>query len=248
MYVGVDGCPAGWIAVCYDNQRYAGTHLYKDIAELWANHRSAQTILIDVPIGLREDSNAKRPCDDDARTNLGQKRGSSVFPVPVRDAVHADSYDEAKKIQECRTDGSLGAQSWSISDKIAEVDTFLRETEPDATDVVREAHPEICFWALNGRSETEYSKTQQPAAAFWERVTILESVDSQILTHIREGGTDLDAEVGNDDLMDAFSLALTASERTAPSQKLPEELPDGDQGDPTGLPMEMVFAEQSTSE
>jgi len=158
MHVGVDGCPAGWIAVCYNNQRYAGTHLYKNITDLWDNHRSAQTILIDVPIGLREDSNAKRPSDDEARTKLGQPRGSSVFPVPVRDAIHADSYDEAKKIQECRIGGSLGTQSWSIADKIAKVDTFLRETEPGATDVIREAHPEICFWALNSRSGTEYSK------------------------------------------------------------------------------------------
>jgi len=31
-------------------------------------------------------------------------------------------------------------------------------------------------------------------------------------------------------------------------QTLPEEWPDDDQGDPTGLPMEIIFAEQSTSE
>ena len=245
MYVGVDGCSAGWIAVCYDDQRYAGTHLYKDVEDLWDNHSSARSILIDVPIGLRESSNAKRPSDDEARTKLGQPGGSSVFPVPVRDAIHADSYEEAKKIQECRTGGSLGTQSWSIADKIGEVDTFLRETEPGTTDVIREAHPEVCFWALNGRSETKHSKKRQPAAAFWERVTILERVETQVLTYLREGGSDLDAEVGNDDLIDAFSLALTASERTAPVQTLPEEWPDGDQGDPTGLPMEMIFAEQS---
>lgn len=245
MYVGVDGCSAGWIAVCYDEQRYEATHLYETVADLWDNHSSAQTILIDVPIGLREDSNAKRPCDDEARTKLGQQRSSSVFPVPVREAVHADSYEEAKGIQECRTDGSLGTQSWSIADKIAEIDTFLGETEPGATDVIREAHPEVCFWALNSRSETEYSKTQQPAAAFWERVSILENADTQVLTHIRKGGSDLDAKVGNDDLIDAFSLALTASRETASLQTLPEDWPDGDQGDPTGLPMEMVYAEES---
>lgn len=244
MYVGVDGCSDGWIAVCYGDQGYAGTHLYGNVGDLWNSHSSAQTILIDVPIGLREDSNTKRPCDDEARTKLGQHRGSSVFPVPVRDAVHADSYEEAKEIQECRTDGSLGTQSWSIADKIAQVDTFLRKTEPDATGVIREAHPEVCFWALNSQSETEYSKTQQPAAAFWERVSILENADTQVLTHIRKGGSDLDAKVGNDDLIDAFSLALTASQETASLQTLPEEWPDGDQGDPTGLPMEMVYAEE----
>jgi len=85
MYIGVDGCVDGWVTVCYDNEGYTETRLYADIEELWYNHgESAETILIDIPIGLREDSNAKRPCDDVARQKLSPNRYSSVFPVPVR--------------------------------------------------------------------------------------------------------------------------------------------------------------------
>jgi len=120
MYIGVDGCADGWISVSYDGEGYTETRLYEDIEKLWDDHgASAETILIDIPIGLREESNAKRPCDDVARGKLSPTRHSSVFPVPVRDAVYAESYEAAKAVQERQTDGSLGVQSWNIADKIA---------------------------------------------------------------------------------------------------------------------------------
>jgi len=244
MYIGVDGCSAGWVAVQFDDDSYEDTNLYENIQELWTAHSdSAEQILIDVPIGLWENSNAKRPCDDAARKKLSPKRHSSVFPVPVRAAVHKASYEDAKETQEKRTDGSLGVQSWSIADKIAELDVFLRETEPDAIGTIREAHPEICFWALNDKSATEYSKTGQPAAAFWERIEILEAIDSSIVDIVRDAAINLDAKVGNDDIIDAFALALTASRKTGPVHTLPDEGSKDDPGDPTGaLPMEMVYA------
>ena len=244
MYIGVDGCSAGWIAVQYEEDSYEDSSLYKDIDELWAaHHDTAERILIDVPIGLRENSNTKRPCDDAARKKLSPKRHSSVFSVPVRAAVHEESYEDAKATQEKHTDGSLGVQSWGIADKIAELDSFLRETEPDAVGTIREAHPEVCFWALNGESATEYSKTGQPAAAFWERIGILEAIDDTIVDDVRDAATDLDAKVGNDDVIDAFALALTASPKTGSLRTLPDKWPDDDTGDPTGeLPMEMVYA------
>jgi predicted RNase H-like nuclease len=237
MFVGVDGCPDGWIAVWYDETGYKGARLYEDVTALWRDHgNTAETVLIDVPIGLRESSSAKRACDDAARRMLSPTRHSSVFPVPVRAAVHEDSYEAAKSAQEERTDGSLGVQSWNIADNIAQLDTFLRET-PAAVGTVREAHPEVCLCALDGGSPTGYSKTGQPAAAFWERVDILERVDPTVLTHLRRAGTDLDAAVGNDDVVDAFALALTARPDTGELRTLPEDPPV----DPEGLPMEMVY-------
>lgn len=244
MYIGVDGCSTGWVAVQFDEDGYEDTNLYEDIQELWMAHGdAAEQILIDVPIGLRENSNAKRPCDDAARKKLSPKRHSSVFPVPVRAAVHEGSYEDAKETQEKRTDGSLGVQSWGIAGKIAELDSFLRETEPDAVGTIREAHPEVCFWALNGESATEYSKTGQPAAAFWERIEILKDIDDAIIDDVHDASTDLDAKVGNDDIIDAFALALTASQKTGSLRTLPDERPTDDTGDPTDkLPMEMVYA------
>lgn len=243
MYIGVDGSPDGWIAVRYDDEGYVGSGLYDDIAALWDEHgQVADTILVDVPIGLREESARKRPCDVAARDRLGSPRQRSVFSVPIRAAVHEEDYEDGKAIQEERTENSIGVQAWNITDLVAEVDEFLRETDPDAVGTVREAHPEVCFWALHGGSATNYSKTGQPAAAFWERVGVLEAVDEAVVGSIRDAGRDRDADVGNDDIVDAFALALTASPNTGDIRTLPDEHPDDDPGDPTGLPMEMVYA------
>lgn len=240
MYVGVDGCSAGWFAVRYDDEGYRDASLFDSIPALWSRWgEAADSILIDVPIGLRNASNAPRPPDTAAREELSPSRHASVFPTPVRAAVYVETYEAAKAIQEQKTDGSLGVQTWAIADDIKELDSFLLEREPAATDVIREAHPEVCFWALSGRTPTEYSKTAQPAAAFWERVEILEGIDPGIVSHVRDASADLDADVSNDDVIDAVALAVTASPLTGEPRSLPES---GEPTDPRGLPMEMVYA------
>lgn len=114
--------------------------------------------------------------------------------------------------------------------------------EEEVNGVIREAHPEVCYWALNGEKATRYSKTGAPVAAFWERVRILENVDPEILDDIRKAGSNLQSEATNDDLLDAFVLAVTGTTLTEEIRSLPEDLPESDIGDPKGLPMEMVYA------
>lgn len=237
-YIGIDGSPDGWFAVIYSESGYQEAKLYDSIERVWSEHGDvAENVLVDVPIGLRENSSEPRPCDERAREKLGWPRSSSVYPVPVRGAVHEKSYSEAKAIQEKKTNGSLGKQVWNICDNIAEVDIFLRKTKPTAQDCVRESHPEICFWALNNPNEaTEYSKTGQPAAGFWERVGILEEVDKNVLQSIRDAATELNKDVGNDDIVDAFALALTASPKTGEIRRI------GGEEDSEGISMEMVYA------
>lgn len=254
-YLGVDAAPDGWVAVRYDD-RYVDARWYPDAEALWDDNRGAETILIDVPIGLRETSAQPRPCDREARDFLGTPRAASVFTPPVRCAVYVGSYESAKRIQERKTDGSLGRQAYAIADRIWEVDELLLFAEPSPAGTVREAHPEVCFWALNRDGSTgqyaatAYSKTGQPGLAFWERVRILEAVDDAVLSHLQHAGetlveqarSDGDLAFGNDDLIDAFALALTASPLTGPIETLPRS-PDDEETDPRGLPMEMVYAE-----
>lgn len=240
MYVGVDGSSAGWFAVRYDDEGYRDASLFDSVAALWSRWgEAADSILIDVPIGLREASSAARPPDTAAREKLSPTRHASVFPTPIRAALYVRTYEAAKAIQEKATDGSLGVQSWAIADDIKELDTFLLEREPAATDVIREAHPEVCFWALSGGTPTRYSKTAQPAAAFWERIDVLEAIDAGIVSNVRDAAADVDADVSNDDVVDAFALAVTASPLTGEPRTLPES---GEPTDPRGLPMEMVYA------
>lgn len=239
-FVGVDGAPDGWIAVRYDDE-FVDVTRYGNIEKLWAENEDAETILVDIPIGLREASAEPRECDAAARKYLSPRRHTSVFPVPIRAAAHKKEYEDAKAEQEEKTEGSLGVQSHAIADKIRELDDLLR-ADTDARETIRESHPEVCFAALNGGEPMTYSKTGQPAAAFWERAAVLEAVDDDFRDHLWTAGetiADWDApECSNDDLLDAFALALTASDQSNDLATLPED-PDTD-GE--RLPMEIVYA------
>lgn len=244
-FVGADGTPDGWIAVRYDREEFRDVRRYDDAEELWKKNAEAETVLVDVPIGLREGSAESRVPDSEARDRLGWPRSSSVFSVPIREAVHADSYESAKEIQEDRTDGSLGRQSYNITNLIAEIDDLLTDPPddlPNPRGTLREAHPEVCFYVLADGEPMANSKTGQPAPAFWERVRVLENVDEDFETALFSAGghiAEWDTSASNDDLLDAFALAVTASDMTDELQTLPDDPPT----DEKELPMEMVYAE-----
>ena len=54
----------------------------------------ANSVLIDIPIGLLDKGPDERSCDKAARKLLG-KRASSVFPAPARQALDASDYQAA---------------------------------------------------------------------------------------------------------------------------------------------------------
>ncbi|MBB6646085.1 DUF429 domain-containing protein [Halobellus ruber] len=235
MYVGVDGCPDGWLAVVYSGSGYEGSRFYRTVGDLWADHCDADRILIDVPIGLREDSGEPRACDTAARKALSPDRHASVFPTPVRAAAREESYDAAKAVQERLTDGSLNRQTWGIVPKIDEVDRFLLDT-PAARDAIQECHPEVCFRAFAG-APTAYSKTGQPERAFWERAAALRAVEPDVYDHLWDAASGLGCDASDDDLLDAFVVALTARGDATGLETLPAD----PETDPRGLPMEIVF-------
>jgi len=75
---GVDGCPSGWIAVVEQTETHNITaHVFLTFSDLTAA-LDAAVIAIDIPIGLT--NHGPRQCDLDARSHLGPKRGTSVFP------------------------------------------------------------------------------------------------------------------------------------------------------------------------
>src|SRR5687767_14622947 len=101
LHVGVDGCKAGWLAVTRSglDLDYA---ICTNIGEVVNAFPKALRILIDVPIGLPWPGVPMRPCDELARSLLGRPRGSSVFPVPCREALAASDVDEARAINKER--------------------------------------------------------------------------------------------------------------------------------------------------
>lgn len=233
--VGIDGCPAGWVAVSYDDGNGAVATVAGTFVELIDRLEQPDRLLVDIPIGLPDVEQPRRTCDVAARERLRPHRHASVFDPPLREVLDADDYEQANREQQRLIDRGLPIQSWAIADRIRQVDDFLQSA--DGQTPVREAHPEVCYSIL-GDGPTTYSKTGQPAAAVWERLSVLERVDSRIPSMFRSLGTGLDADVSNHDLLDALVLAVVASDRTGPLETLPATPPT----DSNGRPMEIVYA------
>ncbi len=89
QFVGVDGCPAGWFSVGLDSNENYELKTFSRFDNLLKHYKSAQLILVDIPIGL-PDGGEERCCDKQARKLLNQSghgRGSTVFPTPVRAVI-----------------------------------------------------------------------------------------------------------------------------------------------------------------
>lgn len=161
-HVGVDGCPGGWIAVWQDGGEPA-VRVFPAFAELIAAFPDGATIAVDMPIGLPEFSGrGGRGPEALVRPLLGQRQ-SSVFSIPSRAAVHAETapfttvaewyaaHRRASEVAMATSDPPRGVsiQAFGIFAKIREIDELLRE-RPDLRERVIESHPEVAFMRLNG--------------------------------------------------------------------------------------------------
>ena len=234
-FFGVDGCPAGWFSIGLSDAAAPVFGIARNTDELVALVETAQLVLIDIPIGLRENGSEERLCDKEARRVLGRPRGSSVFPAPVRPVLGARDYPEACDRSFAVTGKRLSQQAYRICGKIGEVDGLLRR-RPELRRVMREMHPEVAFWALNGGQPTAHSK-KRPAGR-QERL--------EILSRYLPGADDIFTEaaqrfsrrdVGRDDILDAMVGAATGWIARGRLRTLPAAPPR----DAAGLPMEMVY-------
>jgi predicted RNase H-like nuclease/predicted enzyme related to lactoylglutathione lyase len=103
----------------------------------------AQVIAVDVPIGIPETGG--RAADEAARRFLGS-RASSVFTTPVRRALEAPTYVEARALATELTGKSISAQSYALRHRILELDEYAHDDER-----VIEVHPEVSFCELAHR-------------------------------------------------------------------------------------------------
>ncbi len=230
---GVDGCRSGW---CYFQLR--GKHcefgLTADLGELVTRLPARARLFVDIPIGLRGSCTRPRACDVEARRLLGPRR-SSVFPAPSRAALGARTYEEGSRRNHHHTGRRLSKETWAIVPKIRQVDELLRAS-PRARRIVREVHPELCFWALAGGRPMAHHKATQ--AGFEERLAVLSrhypdaesAVARAFLWHARNA-------VARDDVMDALVVAVTAA---FPESKL-RTLPTTPERDDEGIAMRMVY-------
>jgi predicted RNase H-like nuclease len=231
----VDGCRAGWVAVAQTLGGQLSYRVFPVFASIFEYYADA-LILVDVPIGLIDSGPDERLCDREARRLL-KGRASSVFPAPVRAALYATDYRAAAAANHEATQGrrSLTRQSWAITPKIREVNECLAGRKSPLPGV-REMHPEVCFWSLNGRRPLRHGKKTDEG--YRERAALLSRLlpgaDALEATILREHRRNA---VRRDDVVDAMVGSSTAwlGKRSLSTLPLVPER------DSAGLPMEMVY-------
>jgi len=205
--VGIDGCKFGWIAVQIELNGSFSISKHAHFSEIFEVYPSANRYLVDMVIGLG-DKNIARNVENLARERLKPHRTSSVFTPPCRNAVYAKNYEKAKRINLKELNKSISIQSWNIVPKIKEVDSFLLENK-SLQRKVWEAHPEICFAALNQGQPMTLKKSIPQGEE--ERITILQKKYKKA-REIYEEGIQIffRKNVKKDDLLDAICLAVNA--------------------------------------
>jgi threonine dehydratase len=158
---GVDGCPAGWIAVLVrrDDPAIHHVRVVRHFSDILGAPEQPAIVAVDMPIGLpgRTDGSGRLP-EKLVRPLLGARQ-SSVFAIPSRQAVYAESYGDACTIAAATSEPprKVSRQGFNLFPKICEIDCLLRE-RPDLVPRVFEAHPELAFWALNGDRSLDLPK------------------------------------------------------------------------------------------
>ncbi len=254
-YVGVDGCPCGWVSIGLDGDcgyEVKGFMEFKDLVDYYSD---ASLILVDIPIGLpKEEPLSFRKCDEEARSDkvLGEYR-SRVFRVASRRLVeelrqNKDwTYEKANTWSKKAFGGKgIGAQEFGIVRKTDEVDEVMTGTDQPSN--VREVHPEVCYWALNPKGAVLPKKIKGKINpdGIKERMKVLRLSKAipcdDIFTSARSKFSSKTA-VGDDDILDALVAAVTAKlgcqdDSDYELRTLPTDPPK----DCEGLPMEMVYA------
>ncbi len=210
LVAGVDGCKAGWFVVIANANTGEITDFQRvnKLADLFQYSHKLSIIAVDVPIGLLSDAKSGgRNCDVLARKLLGHPRSSSVFSPPVRGALnHPENYSDANFAnRKSSIDGiGISKQCFGIFPKIIEADALV---DPELQNVIKEIHPEVCFWKMGGDSSPVFSKRSSSGRK--ERLNLLSGVGFKGISDVF--GNYRRSEVQLDDIIDAAAACWTAT-------------------------------------
>jgi predicted RNase H-like nuclease len=226
---GVEPCPGGWLVAIGKLQ---GISLLPEqpvvlptFIEVLDYRPSFDVMAVHVPIGLPvEASGGGRACDREARRVLGWPRSGAIVSAPVRSALGATTYDEARE----RNGGKLSAVQWQLIGRFIEVDAVIG---PYHQRSVFEVNPELGFHQMNEDQPLRYRKHSPEGRR--ERRDLLEhrlpGVD-RILDEPVKGASMHHLLDASADLWTARRIAARALQR----------LPEDPEWDESGLRMEIV--------
>jgi predicted RNase H-like nuclease len=237
QWAGVDGCRGGWVLALLSRDGSISLTVRKSFTEIVSECSTTELVLVDIPIGLPSSRLPRdRDCDLLARKLLKGK-ASSVFPVPCREALNANTYDQACEVNQRVLDKKLSLTSWGICKKIQEVDKLFRK-EPSLQKCFRETHPELCFRLLNDGKTLLSPKRRSQGKRDREKLL------QPFVRNFREAINEIECEhsrkeLGRDDLLDAIVAAILA--RLVCEGKV-QSIPCAPEYDASGLRMEMLGA------
>jgi len=237
---GADGCPAGWIAVYHPvDQPYAARwRIFATFEELHAFAENFAAVAVDMPIGLPDIATpGGRDSDRQARAVLGARQ-SSVFAVPARATIACTDYRDAcdTNLKHSDPPRKIAKQMFYLFPKIREIDAVM---SPVLQDVIIECHPEVAFWALNGKTALSEPKKRKsspypPGLDLRRKLLRGAGYTAKLLT----GPDCLRRHAAPDDLLDACATAWTANRHAVGNS---EHFPDDPPRDGQGLRMEIVY-------
>ena len=205
VLAGVDGCKFGWLCITKDlNSGIIKSQIFSSAAELFDQNPQPQIFAIDIPIGLPDAD--PRQCDMLARKMLGPKRGTSVFPAPIRNALKSQTRIEADAVTRSVDGRGVNVFSWSLYPKINDVDHMLVDN-PELSKRVFEIHPELSFMELNNSNPILEPKREAEGESI-RRDLVNNYFGPNIFDLIRQQFSA--THVGNDDINDAFAALWTA--------------------------------------
>lgn len=232
IIVGVDGCRAGWLCIKKNvDTGVVSSEVFSNAQSVLQQKPEPLVVAVDIPIGLTE--SGPRQCDIEVRKLLKERR-SSVFPAPIRPALHASSRKQADEIQGGIEGKGVSKQSFALYGRIIEFDKILSDN-PSIQQSVKEIHPEVCFWACNNNKPMPHYKKSEEGGA--ERHNLISKyfghkaiMDVRSKYHVNK--------VAHDDVYDAFVALWTAERIYRGNAGL---IPNPSPCDEKGIHMEMWY-------
>lgn len=236
LVLGIDGCPGGWLVASCQAGSFS-MELVRETEQLREKLETSAFTFIDMPMGLL-DEQSPRPCDRLLRNELGSGYAGSVFNVPVRSAVYANTYRQACTINEQAAGKKISRQVWNILPRIKRLDLLMRENR-SLIPKVKECHPEFLFQLINNGNTPAYKKKTKEGYSI--RSTLLGKYNIPVdrLEKVMEQRY-LKKEVKPDDLLDALVLGLAAKLAVDGKHTL-YSLPENPETDAGGIPAAIYF-------
>ncbi len=145
------------------------------------------------------------------RVQNGGRLVSSVFNVPILEAVYAQDYESAVRIHKEASGKSISKQTWNIVYRIKQARAIL-STVPSMKYTLLESHPETLFRFLNETCGGEAMLSKRTQDGIDQRVGLLEKAVEGSSGAFEEVWQNWgkDERVQKDDILDAMVLALCA--------------------------------------